>query len=83
MSKLQCPQIGAEIEDFTQGCGLSHELSKIVCGKSGECHAECNNDDGKGECDGSAIMGIIENQICHEAILFMKDLVKLWKDSCG
>lgn len=82
MAKLQCLQVGEEIEDFTQNGGLLQTLCKAVCDPSGECSASCNNDDGGGECEGLAMMGIMENQIGHEAILFMKDLVKQWKDAC-
>lgn len=80
MAKLKCPSIGREIEEFSVGCGLNHEIQKIVCGNcSKDDDISCNDEDGKPECDdGMAMMGIIENQIMHEGILFMKGLVKVW-----
>ena len=81
MTKLKCPFIGGEIEEFTVGCGLNREIQKVVCDNCGKNdEISCNNGDGKPECEGHTMMGIMENQIAHEGIKFMKELVKIWSD---
>lgn len=82
MTKFRCPFIGVEIEEFTIGSGLNKEIYKVVCGNREKTHKDkdisCSDEDGKPECEGLALMGIVENQIAHEGIKFMKGLVKAW-----
>ena len=79
MAKLKCPYIGSELDDFQQG-GLHEAINKVVCANchKGNPEVSCSDEDGKPECEGLAMMGIMENQIMHEGILFMRELVKVW-----
>ena len=76
MAKLKCPIIGEELCDFGDG-GLHKVINEHAChGCPG--YVSCNNEDGKPECEGLALMAIVENQVGYEGIKFMKELVKTW-----
>jgi len=77
VEKLECPMIGEELDDFGQG-GLHEEINKYVCGGVCPKSISCNTEDGKPECEGLALMGIVENQVGREGILLMKGLVTMW-----
>ena len=71
--------IGYELEKFAES-GLCDLISPAVCG---ECEAPgCDEDENLQPiqmCAGQYVLAHIENQICHEGVKFMKQLVKEWR----
>lgn len=80
MAKLKCPVIGEKLEDFSQG-GLHEKINEYVCGGVCPKDVSCNTEDGKPECEGLALMAIVENQVADEGILLMKGLVTMWGEA--